>query len=127
MSRTFNYANPWQTKKQAYMSSVIEDTVKVLIEFESELDRAMAGASDAKKKMLKDAADWVARANASAVSKAQQIASGMVAKARAEAEVESESIRKRGESALKAFEASISKRKDKAAEHVVLRLLGEQS
>jgi vacuolar-type H+-ATPase subunit H len=108
------------------MSSVIEDTVKALVEFESELDRAKAGASDANKRMLKDAANWAETAKASAISKAQQIASERLARARAEAEREAGSIRKKGESSLKAFEDSISKRKASAAQRVVARLLGEQ-
>ncbi len=107
------------------MSSVIEETVKALIEFESELDKAKAEASETKKMMIKDAAGWAASARASGISKAQQLASERLAKAREEAEEEADAIRKKGESSLKNFEASISKGKSKAADHVVGRLLGE--
>jgi vacuolar-type H+-ATPase subunit H len=107
------------------MSSAIEETVKALVEFESELDAAKAGVSDAKTKTMKDAADWAEAAKASAISKAQEIASKTVAKAREDAEAEAERIRKKGESDLKAFESSISKHKSKAAELVAARLLGE--
>ena len=109
------------------MSSVIEGTLKALIEFESELDRAKAEASDTKKKMLKDATELAAGVKANALSKAQQLAAERLAKARAEAEKEAESIRKKGEFSLKTFEGSISKRKAKAVAHVVVRLLGEPS
>jgi vacuolar-type H+-ATPase subunit H len=108
------------------MSSVIEDTLKALVEFESELDRAKAEAIEARKRMLKDAGDWAVGAKASAITKAQEIASQRLAAARAEAEKEAESIRKKGESSLKSFESLISKKKGKAAEHVVARLLGGQ-
>lgn len=107
------------------MSSAIEETVKALVEFESELDAAKAEVSAARKKTIKDAADWAEAAKASAISKAQGIASKTVAKAREDAEAEAEKIRKKGESDLKAFEVSISKHKSKAAELVASRLLGE--
>ncbi|MDA4124438.1 MAG: hypothetical protein OK438_03190 [Thaumarchaeota archaeon] len=107
------------------MNSAIEDTVKALAEFESELDRAKAEASESKKKMLKDASVWAESAKAAAISRAQQMASETMARAMSEAEKEAEEIRKEGESSLKAFESSISRRKTKAAEAVVARLLGE--
>ena len=106
------------------MTSAIEETVKALIEFESELDRVKAEASDTKRKMLKDASEWAASANASAVAKAQEIAADRMAKAKAEADAEADSIRKKGESSLKSFEVSISKNKSKAASQVVARLMG---
>lgn len=109
------------------MSSVVEQTVKALVEFEKELDQAKAEASDSKKKILKDAAEWADSAKASGLSKAQQMASETLAKARAEAEREAVAIQKKGEVALKSFEASVSKRKSKAVEAVVGRLLGESS
>jgi vacuolar-type H+-ATPase subunit H len=107
------------------MSSTIEDTVKALVEFESELDAAKADVSAAGTKTMKDAADWAEAAKASAISKAQEIASKTVAKAREDAEAEAAKIRKKGESDMKAFENSISKHKSKAAELVASRLLGE--
>ncbi len=107
------------------MGSVIEQTVKALVEFESELDKAKAEASETKKTMVKDAADWAASAKAAAVSKAQLLASERLTKATAEAEEEAAAIRKKGEYSLKSFETAISRRKGKAAEQVVSRLLGE--
>ncbi len=106
-------------------TSAIEATVKALVEFEAELEIAKGGANEAKRRVLKDAADWADSARASAISKAQGIASDQVAKARAEAEAEAEKIKKRGESELKAFESSISKHRSRAAEMVASRLLGE--
>jgi vacuolar-type H+-ATPase subunit H len=107
------------------MSSAIEETVKALVEFESELDAAKAEVIEARKKTMKDAADWAENAKASAISTAQEIASKTVAKAREDAEAEAAKIRKKGESDLKAFEVSISKHKSKAAELVASRLMGE--
>ncbi len=107
------------------MSSVIEKTVKALVEFESELDKAKAEASEARQKMVKDASNWAESAKANAISRAQQIASETLEKAREEAEKEADAIKKKGETSLQAFEASISRRKAKAAEAVVGRLLGE--
>lgn len=107
------------------MSSAIEQTVKALVEFEAQLDSAKAELMDSGKRTMKDAADWAEAAKASAVSKAQDIASQNVAAAREEAESEAETIRKKGESDLKSFEASISKHKEKAAEFVASMLLGE--
>lgn len=107
------------------MSSAIEETVKALVEFESDLDSAKTGVSEAKTRTMKEAADWAVAAKASAISKAQEIASKTVAKAREAAETEAALIRKKGESDLKAFENSITENKSKAAELVASRLLGE--
>ncbi len=107
------------------MNSAIEDTVKALVQFESELESAKAEASEAKRRAMKDAAEWAEAARASAVSKAQDMASRRVAKAREEAEAEAERIRKKGESDLKGFEGSISRHRSKASELVTSRLLGE--
>jgi len=107
------------------LSSAIEATVKALVEFESELDKAKAELSDASRKAMKDAADWAEAARASAISKAQLIASQRVETAKADAQAEADAIRKRGESELKSFESSISKKRSKAVELVASWLLGE--
>ncbi len=107
------------------MSSAIESTVKALVEFESELDRAKAEASEARRRTVKDAADWAEGARAAAVSKAQQIAAEKVARAKEEAEAEADRIRKKGQADLKEFESSISKKRLKVTALVVARLLGE--
>ena len=107
------------------MSTTIENTVRALVEFESELDRAKAEVSEAKRKAVKDASDWADSARSSAHSKAQASASREIARAREEAESESDKIRKKGAADLAEFESSISKRKSKASELVRARLLGE--
>lgn len=107
------------------MSSAMELTVKALVEFESELDRAKAEATEARKKASKEAADWAEAAKATAISRAQDIASRRVAKAKEDAGAEAEKIRKKGEADLKSFETSISKRKSEAAKLVTARLLGD--
>jgi vacuolar-type H+-ATPase subunit H len=107
------------------LTSVIEQTLKALTEFESQLEAAKIEAAEAKKKLLKDANDWAAAASGKALAEAQETASQTIARAKTEAEKEAESIRLKGEASLKAFEASISKRKGKAAELVAARLRGE--
>lgn len=108
------------------MASAIEATVKALVVFESELENAKAGASEARRRAIKDVADWAATAKSSAIKRAQELASERVAKARDAAEAEAENLRKRGESELKAFEASISRNRAQAARLVAARLLGEK-
>ena len=107
------------------MGSLIEATVKALIEFESELDKTKVETLEAKNKMVKYAEGLTESAKSDTISKAQHQVSERLAKARAEAEGEAESIRRKGESSLKSFEASISNRKAKAIEKAVSRLLGE--
>ncbi len=107
------------------MSSAIEETVKALVEFESQLDEAKANVSDAKRRTTKDAADWVDAAKTSAVLKAQVVASRRVAEAIKDAEAEANKIREKGESDLKSFGSSISRQRAKAAELVIAALLGE--
>jgi len=109
------------------MSSAIEQTVKALVEFEAQLDLAKAELFEAGKKAAKEAADWSEAAKASAVSRAQEIASQKVAVAREEAQAEADRIKKKGDADLKAFENSIAKNRGKAAELVAARLLGESS
>ncbi len=111
-------------RKTISMTSPIESTVKALVEFEAELDRAKAEVSEAKRRAMKDAVDWAEEAKASAITKARAIASEKISKAREEAESEADAIRKRGESDLRAYESSISKNRSKAAELVAARLLG---
>ena len=112
-------------EKAIRMGSVIEATVKALIEFESELDRIKAEALEVKKKMVKDAVGLAESAKSEAISKANQQVTERLAKARAEGEGEAESLRSKGESSLKSFEESVSRRKAEAIEEVVGRLLGE--
>lgn len=109
------------------MSSAVEQTVKALVEFESELDRAKAGAAEAQRRAAKDAVEWAEASKAGAISKAKEMASQRVAEAKEAAEVEAETIRKKGESDLKGYEASISKHRSEAAKLVAARLLGEDA
>lgn len=109
------------------MSSAIESTIKALVEFESELDRAKAEAMDAKKKLVKEATDWAASAKSKAIAEAQRMASENVTKARAEAEAEAATIKKNGEKSLKSFEENIGKHKSKAVAKVTAMLLGSSS
>jgi vacuolar-type H+-ATPase subunit H len=107
------------------MSGQIEETLKALAEFESALDRARADASEAKRQMMKDAADWSESARGVAIEKARAIASETVSKARKEAESQAEKIRDDGKKSLKTFESSISKNMKEGTELVLRLLLGE--
>jgi vacuolar-type H+-ATPase subunit H len=107
------------------MSSVVEQTVKALVEFEKELDFAKAQASDSKRKLIKDASSWAESAKVAGIEKAQAMAAETLAKARDEAEKDADVIRKKGDASLKSIEASVSRRKAKAVEAAVARLLGE--
>jgi vacuolar-type H+-ATPase subunit H len=107
------------------MSNAIEEALKALTEFESQLDSAKAGASEAKRQMVREAGELAEKARAAAVAEAQRIAQETVSKARIEAEDEAESIRNDGLSALKAFEDALPKHKPEAAELVTRALLGE--
>jgi vacuolar-type H+-ATPase subunit H len=109
------------------MSSAIEETVKALVEFESELDKAKAEVADAKRRAMKDASGWAESAKSAAISRAQEMASQRVAKAKEEAEANAGRIKKKGEADLKEFESSISRMKSRASEHVRASLLGESS
>jgi vacuolar-type H+-ATPase subunit H len=121
---TFNYTNPWVTKK-SLMSSAIEQTVKALVEFESALDRAKAEAAEAKKRAMKDAMDWAEAARSTAIAEATEIAARRVAGARADAEAEATEIREEATSKLKEFEGLISGHITAAADLAARRLLGE--
>ncbi len=109
------------------MSKVIEETLKALTEFETQLDAAKADSAEAKRQMLKGAAEWAGTARASSVAEAQRIAGEALSKARKVAEAEAESIKKEGASALKSFQGALAKRKAGAEELVTERLLGESS
>jgi hypothetical protein len=107
------------------MSAAIEQTVKALVEFEAQLDGAKAELVEEGKKAAKEAAEWVEAAKATAISRAQEIAARNVAQAKEQAESEAESIRKKGDADLRAFENSIAKNRARATEMVAARLLGE--
>jgi len=99
--------------------------LKALVDFESELDKTKAEVLAEKTRIVREAESIADSAKANAISKAQMQASERLGKARAEAERQAESIRGQGLSSLRAFEASVSARKKKAAETVVRVLLGE--
>ncbi len=107
------------------MSKVIEETLKALTEFESQLDVARSEASDAKRQMAKKASEWAEAARTSAMDEAKRMASETVEAARRAAQLEADSIKKKGASELKRFEESLGKHEREAAELVAKRLLGE--
>ncbi len=109
------------------MSKVIEETVKVLTEFESQLDSAKADASEARKRIVKNAGEWAQSAKASALARAEEKATNSVSQARKAAQIEADEIKKKGQAGLKKYEETMQKHMGEAAELVVSRLLGERS
>ena len=107
------------------MSSVVEEAVKVLAIFESELDRVKSEAIESKKRLLKVAVDEGDRARKEALAKTQSMAEEKIAKARHEAETEASAILVKGKSSLKSLNSRISKKSDEALELVTKHLLGD--
>src|SRR5436853_301119 len=58
------------------MAQVTEEAVKALAEFEADLDRIKSDASEAKKRLVKAAADEAEKAKSDALAKAQELANG---------------------------------------------------
>src|SRR5437773_4178675 len=106
------------------MTQAIEEAVKALAEFEAELDRIESDASEAKKRLLKAAADEAEKAKSDAVAKAQQMADERVKVAKQEAERKAEEIAKKGDESLNRLKAGTLKRKEEAVELAVRRLRG---
>jgi vacuolar-type H+-ATPase subunit H len=109
------------------LASEVESTVKALMEFESNLDSAKSAALEVKRSMVREAQALAETAKSNAISEAQRRAAETLAAARKGAEKDADSIRKSGEASLKRFEAAVSRRKAKAVDVVVARLLGEGS
>lgn len=109
------------------MSKAIEETLKALTAFESQLDAAKAEALEARRVMIKRAGEWAEAAKAESLAEAQRIAAETVTKAQVKAEAEGQSTRSKGETVLKSFEESLTRRKEEAAELVTRMLLGEPS
>ena len=106
------------------MTQVIEEAVKALAEFEAELDRIKTDASEAKKRLVKAAADEAEKAKSDALAKAQELANERVRVAKQEAERGAEEVAKKGEESLNGLKAATLKRKEEAVELAVRRLLG---
>jgi vacuolar-type H+-ATPase subunit H len=107
------------------MDSSIEQTVKALVEFESQLEKMKSELLDAGRRTMKDAADWAGAARSTAISRAQETAARNLAVAKEQAEAEADRIKRKGESDLKAYETSIAKNKGRASDLVASRLMGE--
>ncbi len=107
------------------MSSQVESTVKALVEYESELDRIEAEMLKARGAMAKEAEALAEAAKARAIAKAERQASERLATVKQEAEAEAKAIGERGKSSQNVLESSISRRRTRAVEGVVGRLLGE--
>jgi vacuolar-type H+-ATPase subunit H len=109
------------------MSNAIEETLKALTEFESQLDSAKSDAAEAKRTMVKNASEWAEEAKAAALARANEAADLTISKAREQAEAEAAEIRVKGKRDLADFEESLSGNESEAADLVTKRLLGEST
>jgi len=107
------------------MSSPVEEAVKVLAEFEADLERIKAESVDAKKRLSKLVADEGDKAMKLALAKAHDVAAKQVQKAREDAEQEASSIADRGNEELSRLKERISKRSEEALRLVSEHLLGD--
>jgi vacuolar-type H+-ATPase subunit H len=106
------------------MAQAIEDTIKALTEFEAELDKVKTDSAEAKKNLLKKAAEWAETAKNDAVSEARRTADQTLSEARTEAQKEAESIRETGKNSLVSLKETMSNHRDEAVQLVKMRLLG---
>jgi vacuolar-type H+-ATPase subunit H len=106
-------------------ASTVEQVVKVLMEFEAELDKIKVEAVDTRKRLSKLAAEEGEKAKQQSIEKAQRTAEESVKKAREEAEREADHILTKGEESLKETREKISGNKSQAAQYVLKNLLGE--
>ena len=109
------------------MSGLVEETLKALAEFESELERAKADAMEARRQMIKNAADWAESAKGNAIRAAKVIASEDVSKARRVAESQAEKIKHDSQESLRGFENTLSQNMKDGTELVLKLLLGEST
>src|SRR2546428_7893514 len=96
------------------MAQVIEEAVKALAEFEADLDRIKSDASDAKKRLVKAAADEAEKAKIDALAKAQELANERVRVAKQEAEREAGGGAEKGGGTLDPPKTAAPKRQEEA-------------
>ncbi len=107
------------------MTQTIEEALKALSEFESELDRIKSETVEAKQKLLKLASEGAEASKSRAIAAAQRAAETELYSAREGARREADSIRKRGQASTEKFKSALSSRKKDAVEAVLKVLLGE--
>ncbi|MBI3023455.1 MAG: hypothetical protein HYU03_04770 [Thaumarchaeota archaeon] len=107
------------------MTSAVEEAIKVLEGFESELEKIKQEAVEAKKSLLRKVSEEGETAKAEALAKAQAVADERIRRARNEADGEASSIIARGDQSVKTLEERISKKNKEAVELVVKELLGD--
>lgn len=107
------------------MTSAVEEAIKVLEGFESELERIKEGAIEAKKSLQRKVSGEGENAKREALANVQKIAGERIRKARDEAEREASSIIAKGEQSVERLREQISKKNKEAVELVVKELLGD--
>ncbi len=107
------------------MTSAVEDAIKVLEGFESELERIKEEAIEAKKSLLRKVSEEGENAKKEALDSVQSISGERIAKARAEADREASLIMAKGEQSVRKLREQISRKSAEAVELVVKELLGD--
>ena len=107
------------------MTQAIEEALKALSEFESELDRIKNETVEAKQKLLKLAVEKAESSKSQAIATAQRAAEAELSAARETANKEADNIRRKGQASTERFKSTISKRSEDAVEAVLKTLLGE--
>ena len=107
------------------MTQAIEEALKALSEFESELDRIKSETVGAKQRLLRLAFEEAEASKSQALATAQRAAEAGLSAARETANREAETIRKKGQMSTGSFMRSISKQKEDAVDAVLKTLLGE--
>ncbi len=107
------------------MTSAVEEAIKVLEGFESELEKIKREAVEAKKSLLRKVSEEGENAKREALAKAQAVAEERIRRVTDEAEKEASSINARGDQSVKTLKERISKKNKDAVELVVKELLGD--
>ncbi len=107
------------------MTQAIEEALKALSEFESELDRIKSETVEAKQKLLRLAFDEAEASKNLAIASAQRSSEAELAAAREAADKEASIILRKGHASTESFKKMILERKDAAVKAVLETLSGE--
>jgi vacuolar-type H+-ATPase subunit H len=105
------------------LSSVVEEAIKILVNFEAELDKIKEQVMEAKKDLMRTSSEEGEKARKEVLARVQVIAEENIRRAREEAEREAKSILFKGEESLKVLREKISRRNKDAIELVVKYLM----
>jgi vacuolar-type H+-ATPase subunit H len=107
------------------MTQAIEEALKALGDFESDLDRIKSETLEAKQRLLKLAFEASETSKNQAIAAARRVAEADLTAAREAADKQADAIRKKGQTSTERFRSSILAHKDDAVDAVLRTLLGE--